>query len=113
MTLCSHDSEKRMRRSNDPCARSARVHNGRMDTTAKTIVVRGRTLIVSERDKCDRDGRVVYRLRGERGADYFTIRNQVETHMMFVCDNRGFGIASTMKGVWLSDKDGELRVVKQ
>ncbi len=54
---------------------------------------------------------VVYSLKGKRGAQYFTMRNAHKTEMMFVCNARKFGAASQFQGIWLTDKDGTLKVV--
>jgi hypothetical protein len=52
---------------------------------------------------------VVYTLKGPRGAVYSTQRNMNKPEYMFLINNRKFGVA--FNGLWLTDKDGELRVV--
>lgn len=77
------------------------------------ITIRGREFEVSVRAADHRTEKTgtVYELRGARGAAYFTMRNFNQPENMFLCDSRMFGTASTMKGVWLSDKTGTLEVV--
>lgn len=55
---------------------------------------------------------VMYELKGVRGAHYFTMRNQANPDLMFLCDGRGFGVSSTLRNVWLTDKNGTLEVVR-
>ena len=50
---------------------------------------------------------VSYRLTSVRGAVYTTIRNVKDPHMMFICS-----MSKTLDRVWLSDKDGQLVVVR-
>lgn len=80
--------------------------------TQTEIVIRGRPYKVT-RAASTRVGETpfVYTLTGRRGASYRTTRNEPKPDMMFLLDNRGFGIPSVMDGVWLSDKDGSLKVV--
>jgi hypothetical protein len=52
-----------------------------------------------------------YVLRGPRGAHYRTMRNMNTQHLMFLVNARAFGARSVIDGVWLSDKDGVLKVV--
>jgi hypothetical protein len=54
---------------------------------------------------------VVYTLKGQRGAEYFTMRNAHKPHMMFLGNARKFGPASQFQGTWLTDKNGKLEVV--
>lgn len=54
-----------------------------------------------------------YLLTGKRGAQYGTMRHYKETAMMFIINLRGFGIAPSFEGVWLTDEGGALRVVRQ
>lgn len=77
---------------------------------AKTLRVNGRDFAVTTEQ--GEDGRPVYHLRGKRGAHYFTMRNEPNPSLMFVCDARRFGCASTMDGVWLTDEGGELRELR-
>ncbi len=55
---------------------------------------------------------VQYVFTGKRGAVYGTMRNQKNPELMFLIDGRGFGLAKGMDGVWLSDKGGELVIVR-
>jgi len=48
-----------------------------------------------------------YLLTGKRGAEYFTMRNVKNPHLMFVC-----GRSKTLDNVWLSDENGQLKVVR-
>ena len=41
------------------------------------------------------------------------MRNARRPELMFIINERGFGPASVMDGVWLTDKDGTLRVASQ
>lgn len=52
-----------------------------------------------------------YHLKGPRGAYYGTMRNANNVNLMFVINLRGFGISSTLDGVWLTDKNGTLEVL--
>lgn len=54
-----------------------------------------------------------YNISGKRGAKYFTLRNQTNKDLMFICDRRSFGVAAVMKGVWLTDKDNVLKVLTE
>jgi hypothetical protein len=76
-----------------------------------TIRIGKREFTVTTRANA-REG-VQYILTGKRGAKYATCRNVNHTHMMFVCNERGFGITSGFEGVWLSDADGSLKVVSR
>ncbi len=77
------------------------------------ITIKGRTFEVSVRaaDQHTAKHGAIYELRGPRGAAYFTMRNANHPEAMFVCDMRKFGMASTMKDVWLTDKNGTLEVM--
>lgn len=79
-----------------------------------TICIRGREFTITNETKVVL-GReeVVYTLNGPKGASYYTMRTRSDLTLMFVCNHRSFGIASTMKGVWITDKNGKLEVVKQ
>jgi len=79
------------------------------NTNTNTIQIRGRSYVVEPR--VSSRGEEGYRLSGPRGARYVTMRNVNTPHLMFLVDDRGFGLSSVTKGVWLSDEDGELRVV--
>lgn len=76
-----------------------------------TIRIRGRTFAVATQTAGNGD--LQYMLTGPRGAIYGTMRNVKTKHRMYLIDARGFGIPSSMRGVWLSDEDGILRVVAQ
>jgi hypothetical protein len=76
-----------------------------------TIRIKGRDFAVTAEQGAD--GRLVYHLRGKRGAHYFTMRTEPGPLLMFICDARHLGIASTMDGVWLTDEGGELRVLRE
>lgn len=79
----------------------------------KTLTIRGREYTVTVRPADDRTPKhgVVYELAGTRGARYFTMRNANRPEQMFVCDARGFGMASMLKGCWLTDKNGSLEIL--
>lgn len=51
----------------------------------------------------------VYTLKGKRGAVYSTMRNVKNPDVMFLVNNRTFGVA--MDGTWLTDKNGTLEVL--
>jgi hypothetical protein len=51
----------------------------------------------------------VYTLTGRRGAVYSTMRNVKNPNVMFLVNNRTFGVA--MDGTWLTDKNGVLEVL--
>jgi len=76
-------------------------------TTPNEIKVNGRTFTVTSRK--DKDGRPVYELHGKRGACYFTMRAAKHPEFMFLCNARGFGLATGMEKVWLTDADGVLK----
>lgn len=75
----------------------------------KAMKINGREFQVEARE--GRDGRPVYELRGKRGAHYFTMRNEPNPALMFICNARGMGVATAMESVWLTDEGGELREV--
>lgn len=81
--------------------------------TAPTIQIRGLNYSVEIFTRV-RDGKseCAYRLTGKRGASYETVRNVPKPEMMFLVYSDRFGPAAVMNGVWLSDKDGTLRVVR-
>lgn len=74
-----------------------------------TIRIRGRDYEVSVREKPDAQGRIVYYLRGKRGAHWFTVRNVNHPSLMFLVNGRNLG-SSMLEGVWLDDASGELVV---
>lgn len=52
-----------------------------------------------------------YRLRGVRGASYFTLHNLRRPEYLFVCNDKpSFGHSTPFDGMWLMDKDGALRI---
>lgn len=55
---------------------------------------------------------VAYVLTGKRGAKYTTMRNEPRPEMMFLIYADKFGPAAVMDGVWLTDKGGQLAVVR-
>ena len=73
----------------------------------QTIQVNGREFRVEVQNGSDGP---VYHLHGKRKAHYFTMRTEPRPEIMFLCDARGFGVASSMDGVWLTDAGGTLRV---
>jgi len=75
------------------------------------IRIRGRTFAVTAQNRGHGD--LHYILTGPRGAIYRTMRNGKTKHRMYLIDARRFGIASTMRGVWLSDEHGVLTAVTQ
>lgn len=75
---------------------------------AGTIRINGRDFSVET--TAGKEG-VRYLLTGKRGAQYGTMRHYKETAMMFIINLRGFGIAPSFEGVWLTDKGGSLQVV--
>ena len=77
---------------------------------AGQITIRGRTFSV---ESVEVRGVTQYALKGARGASYATLRNSTKPSNLFLIDRRGFGIPATMQGVWLSDEDGTLKVVRQ
>ena len=78
-------------------------------STPNEIKVNGRTFKVTSRE--GQDGRTVYELHGKRGAHYFTMRTAKRPEFMFLCNARGFGLASTMENVWLTDQNGCLEEI--
>lgn len=79
---------------------------------ATTIQIRGREYRVESFEReTPRGTEKVYRLHGARGALYQTMRNLPRPEMMFIIGGGRLGISSTvMRGVWLTDKDGQLTV---
>jgi len=71
-----------------------------MDTTTKTITVRGREYAVTTKGED-------YVLTGKRGATYRTMRNKPNPHMMFLVSEKKF-TTTTMNDVWLTDKNDKL-----
>lgn len=81
-----------------------------MGTTA--IRIRGRDYTVEPFERPNTEK--AYRIKGKRGASYETVRNVPRPHLMFLIGGGRLGLmSSVMKGVWLSDKDGELTVVRE
>lgn len=83
------------------------------DRGIKKIVLRGRTYDVAVRERINRDtGEVTYTyvLTGKRGAQFATIRNEHHPDRMFIVPYRGFN--PELKGVWLSDDGGYLKVLR-
>lgn len=79
------------------------------------ITIRGRSYEVSTREPSEARKRAgqtgpVYDLKGKRGGHYYTVRNVPRPEMMFLCNARGHSSA-VVDGVWLTDKDGDLKVV--
>lgn len=55
-----------------------------------------------------------YVLVGAHGAEYTTMRNVHQRDKMFLVHaKKGFGIPSGFKGLWLTDENGELEVVRE
>ena len=73
------------------------------------VQIRGRTYTV---EVVPDDEGPRYVLRGPRGANYTTMRNVNTPHMMFLVNARNFTASSVTDGIWLSDKDGSLKVVR-
>jgi len=57
------------------------------------------------------EGKPIYVLTGKSGKKWFTLRNKPKPDLMFLIPEEGF--SKTMDRVWLTDKDGDLRVVSQ
>jgi hypothetical protein len=79
-----------------------------------TLVIRGRTYTVETREETDDVLGTVkrYDFKGPRGAHYTTMRNVKTPHLMFLINAKNFVKSSVVDGVWLSDKDGALKVVQ-
>lgn len=79
-----------------------------------SIVIRGREYAVEAKTETDEivGKGTRYELRGPRGAHYTTMRNVKTPHLMFLINARKFTASSVVDGVWLSDKDGALKVVQ-
>lgn len=84
-----------------------------------TITIKGRTFTVTEIDEAHETegpmkGRTEYRLLGPRGADYQTFRTVPDPARMFLVGfngkRGGFNVDPLGHGVWLTDRDGELRL---
>lgn len=52
-----------------------------------------------------------YILRGARGAEYHTFRTQKHPTQMFLVNGAGNVTSHALAGVWLSDNNGELKVL--
>lgn len=70
------------------------------------LAIRGITYDVVQVDKG-------YTLLGPRGARYRTMRNQVRPEMMFLVYEDKFGPVLAMRGIWLTDKEGQLVVARR
>ena len=79
-----------------------------------TVRINGRDYEVAQRDGSHPlDRGTIYSLTGKRGAKYATCRNVNHPEQMFlVHDGRGFGIPHGFEGVWLTDKNGTLEVLR-
>lgn len=78
-----------------------------------TITIRGREYTVEKvlNDRGEfKDDRVKYKITGKRGAVYYTMRNVPNPKLMFVVPEK-FTVG-TMEGVWLTDADGKLEVLR-
>ena len=78
-----------------------------------TMTIRGREYRVETKFEPKDEKKLRYILHGARGAKYTTMRNVRHPELMFIINERRFGPASVMDGVWLTDKDGTLRVASQ
>lgn len=87
-----------------------RVSYGICMNTANSITVRGKTFTITETTGIRGDKR--YLLTGKRGAVYGTCRNANRPDMMFLVDERGFGIPAGFERTWLTDATGELVVAR-
>ena len=85
-----------------------------------TIKVLGRDYTVSTKtnERYPKEG-VIYVLTGARGAKYATVRNKPHPEQMFLVHEgsgasrgRKFGIPAGFEGVWLTDKNGTLEVLR-
>ena len=76
----------------------------------KKLVIREREYLVQPRT-AQFDGETSFILTGKRGAQYITMRNVKNPHMMFLNPMKGY--SPVMDGVWLSDKNGYPEVVKE
>jgi hypothetical protein len=79
-----------------------------------TIKILGRDYSVDTRPNTRHpEEGVVYVLTGKRGAKYATMRNKPRPEHMFLAHaERGFGIPAGFEGVWLTDKNGTLEVLR-
>ena len=79
------------------------------ESTTKTIVIRGREYSVTTQTT-KYDARQ-YILTGKRGATYGTMRNKNNPDMMFLFSG-GRSRLCSLGEVWLTDKGGELQLVR-
>jgi len=82
-----------------------------LDTTTKTITIYNITYTVTADPTAD-CGRGGYLLTGPRGASYKTNRNVPEPTSMFLVNAKARCYTLPLKNVWLSDKDGTLKVTQ-
>lgn len=75
------------------------------------IQIRGRYYSINKRPQEGINGELVYELEGSRGARYYTMRNIHTPHMMFLFPAQ-FTKSNVMNGVWLSDQNGIVEVLK-
>lgn len=75
------------------------------------LTINGREFEVTVSTMLDPDRRRAYELRGKRGASYYTMRNVPNPDLMFVV-NVTFTKSTGLEGVWLTDKNGVLEVVR-
>lgn len=70
------------------------------------ITIKGRQYEVETIPEKEND-RSVYLITGKRGNQWYTMRNVPNPDLLFLIPAGG-GALSTMKDVWLTDKDGTL-----
>jgi len=76
----------------------------------ETIKIRGREYLIS---KIYGKDIINYKLVGKRGAEYYTERNIPNPDVLFIIPKNFMRGMGTFNGVWLSDKGGELKVIKE
>lgn len=79
-----------------------------MNTTNNTLTIGRNKFSVSS--QLSPRGELRYTLRGKRGAIYVTYRRPTQPHLMFLCHESDLSVPAGYEGVWLTDKDGDLRV---
>ena len=77
------------------------------ETLNEKITIRGREYQVACEERPGKE--VSYKLTGKRGAVFHTMRNVHRPDAMFIIP-ASWG-NKTLEGVWLSDKDGDLKVI--
>ncbi len=88
------------------------------NATENTITIGRRTFSVEAIERAVTGGprkgttEIQYILRGARGATYGTMRNYNQPALMALVNGRGFGMAPGFDGVWLTDVNGRLEVVR-